>query len=99
MPSRHKAHVFNRLLIGTVPERGLEEIAVGVEQHRGQSHGRLPRRRRRRTSPIPPHFTNIVDIVAADPDQDPFQAAWVRTEGPVRRGKGRDRRTAIGYGP
>ncbi|HKY38422.1 MAG TPA: BREX system ATP-binding protein BrxD [Polyangiaceae bacterium] len=34
MPSRHAAHVFNRLLNGTVPDRGLDEIAVGVEKHR-----------------------------------------------------------------
>jgi hypothetical protein len=34
MPSRHAAHVFHRLLQGTVPDRGLDEIAVGVEKHR-----------------------------------------------------------------
>jgi hypothetical protein len=34
MTSRHASHVFNRLLNGTVPDRGLDEIAVGVEKYR-----------------------------------------------------------------
>ena len=34
MASRHAAHVFASLLKGTVPDRGLDEIAVGVEKHR-----------------------------------------------------------------
>jgi hypothetical protein len=46
MPSRHAAHVFNRLLIGTVPERGLEEIAVGVEQHRKEIQRKLQEAKR-----------------------------------------------------
>jgi hypothetical protein len=34
MRSRNAAHVFERLLSGTVPDRGLDEIAVGIETYR-----------------------------------------------------------------
>lgn len=41
MPSRHSAHVFSRLFNGTVPERGLDEIAVGVERYRKEIQRKL----------------------------------------------------------
>ena len=46
MSSRHAAHVFGRLLNGTVPERGLDEIAVGVEKHRNEIRRKLDEAKR-----------------------------------------------------
>jgi hypothetical protein len=46
MPSRDGAHVFGRLLNGTVPERGLDEIAVGVERPRKEIQRKLEEAKR-----------------------------------------------------
>ena len=40
---RDIAHVIERLSGGTVPERGLEALAVGIERERGELHRQLER--------------------------------------------------------
>jgi hypothetical protein len=47
LSKRDIEHVFERLRGGTVPERGLETFAVGIERERGELHRKLeltPRR-------------------------------------------------------
>src|SRR5438093_9602693 len=41
MAFRDAAHIFQRLRSGTVPERGLEAFAVGIERHRKELQRKL----------------------------------------------------------
>src|SRR5262245_20251279 len=41
MALRDAAHIFQRLRNGTVPDRGLDAFAVGIERHRKELHRKL----------------------------------------------------------